>query len=261
MLKIDESLLQKFQNDGFLLFKGLIPKSITNPILDVAKVHLKYKVPPIETEYEYIKEDKKEYKESIRRLRQVYDRDILFKSWMESGIFCEYFKEILNDNPTLITAHHNSIMTKMPKTSTQTRWHQDIRYWSYESSNLVSVWLALGEESSQNGVLEFIAGSHKMEFSKEQFDEKLYFREDLEQNQELISNKVSFNLEAGDVILFHSLLLHRANKNITNEPKISFVYTVKGEKNRAIPNTRSSKFKEIELFDELPIDKSRGFWL
>ncbi len=247
MLEIDNKLIQKFQEDGFLLFKKAIPKEITEPILEVAKVHLKYKIPPVETEAEYIKEDKKIYKESIRRLRQVYDRDIVFRRWMESSLFCNYFRAILNDNPILVTAHHNSIMTKLPKTSTQTRWHQDIRYWSYSNSNLFSIWLALGEENSQNGVLEFIPGSHKMSFSKEQFDKKLYFREDLEQNRKLISKKVSFDLEAGDVILFHSLLLHRANKNSTNNPKISFVYTVKGEKTKALSNSRSAKFKEIEL--------------
>jgi len=247
MFKFDRTLLQKFQKDGFLLFRGAVSKEVTNPILDVAKVHLKYKIPPIETEAEYIKEDKDEYKASVRRLRQVYDRDIVFRRWMESSLLCNYFRAILDDKPILVTAHHNSIMTKLPKTSTQTKWHQDIRYWSYNNSNLFSIWLALGEENSQNGVLEFIPGSHKMSFSKEQFDDRLYFREDLEQNRKLISKKVSFNLEAGDVILFHSLLLHRANKNSTNSPKISFVYTVKGEKTKALPNSRSAKFKEIKL--------------
>ncbi len=88
----------------------------------------------------------------------------------------------------------------------------------------------MGDENSQNGVLEFIPGSHKMELSLNRFDEKLYFRDDLEINRELISTKVSFDLEAGDIVLFHSSTLHRANKNITNSPKISFVYTVQRQK-------------------------------
>jgi phytanoyl-CoA hydroxylase len=247
MLKIDTKMVEKFQNDGFLLFKDAISEDIYRPILEVAKVHLKYKIPPVESEYEYSQIEKKEYKESIRRLRQVYDRDILFKNWMENRIFCEYFKEILGDEPVVVSAHHNSIMTKMPHTSTQTSWHRDIRYWSYESDNLVSVWLALGDEFSDNGVLEFIPGSHKMDIPKDRFDEKLYFRDDLKSNQELINKKVSFDLKAGDVVLFHASTLHRANKNITNKPKISFVYTVKGSRNRAIKGTRSDKFKEIKV--------------
>jgi len=48
-------------------------------------------------------------------------------------------------------------------------------------------------------------------------------------------------------VLFHSELLHRANENITDEDKISFVYTVKGKSVTALPNSRSSKYKEISL--------------
>jgi phytanoyl-CoA hydroxylase len=166
---------------------------------------------------------------------------------MENGEIRPILKQILGENPTITIAHHNSIMTKMPDSSTQTMWHQDFRYWHFESDNLVSVWLALDSEDNQNGVLEFIPASHKMKFDISQFDEKEYFKEDIEPNISIIKTKTSHSLKKGDVVLFHCKLLHRANKNITKEPKISFVYTVKGSSNRAIANTRSSEFDEVEL--------------
>jgi len=147
----------------------------------------------------------------------------------------------------ITTAHHNSIMTKMPHLSTATAWHQDRRYWRYSDDNLVSVWLALDSETSNNGVLEFIPGSHKMHFDEKQFDDKEYFSDTYEENKQIIATKVSTDLQKGDVVLFHSLLLHRANKNSTDKPKISFVYTVKGAKTEAIEGTRSSEFPEILL--------------
>jgi len=112
--------------------------------------------------------------ELLRRLRQAYNRDIIFKNWMENREIRPILEQILDDKVVITTAHHNSIMTKMPKESTQTRWHQDIRYWSFSNSNLVSIWLALGEENSQNGALEFIPKSHNMKFNTYQFDEKEY---------------------------------------------------------------------------------------
>jgi len=63
----------------------------------------------------------------------------------------------------------------------------------------------------------------------------------------LIETKTSTTLKRGDVMIFHSLLLHRANKNTTDEPKISFVYTVKGARTKVIEGTRSSEFPEIPL--------------
>ena len=107
--------------------------------------------------------------------------------------------------------------------------------------------MALDEETEQNGVLEFIPGSHKMHFKAEQFDEKEYFSETYTPNQKIIATKVSTDLEKGDVVIFHSLLLHRANKNSTDKAKISFVYTVKGEKTKANKGSRSSEFPEIIL--------------
>jgi len=246
-MKLSKEQLDFFNENGYLLIKGFFPKKECDIIRDLAKVHLKYKIEPIETEYEYIGIDRDEYKESVRRLRQVYDRDIVFKNWMEYPKIYPILEQVLNEEPILVTAHHNSIMTKRAYTSTATEWHQDKRYWSYDSDNLVSIWLALQNENSQNGVLEFIPKSHKMEFNSNQFDDKLFFRDDLKENKDLIKTKVSFELEAGDVVLFHCKLLHRANANRTNKDKISFVYTVKGKSVNALPNTRSAKFKEIPL--------------
>ena len=221
-------------------------------------MHLKHKIEPIETEVGY-GEKSKEYRTdvvdysseeadiTVRRLRQVYGRDILFKEWMEDEKIRPVLQQILNDQVVITTAHHNSIMTKMPHQSTETRWHQDRRYWRYSDNNLVSIWLALDDEYSENGVLEFIPGSHCMKFEADQFDEKEYFREDCDKNIPLIEKKVSTTLEKGDVVLFHSLLLHRANKNKTDKPKISFVYTVKGASTKVIEGTRSAEYPEIPL--------------
>ncbi len=259
MQLISEQLAQ-FHRDGFLVLRDFLDAKSCDNILKIAQAHLDAKIEPIETETGYDSRDKayrttitdytshaKEEQEVVRRLRQVYQRDILFKAWMENEKIRPILQQILDDQVVITTAHHNSIMTKMPFCSTQTRWHQDRRYWRYSDDNLVSVWLALDEEDSTNGVLEFIPGSHKMKFSKDQFDEKEYFLESIEKNKQLIETKVSTNLYKGDVVLFHSLLLHRANKNSTEKPKISFVYTVKGLQTKAEKGSRSSKFPEIVL--------------
>jgi phytanoyl-CoA hydroxylase len=253
-------MLQQFQEDGFIVLRQFADASLCDAILEVAQKHLEEKIEPIETELGYDSRDKayrtsvtdycshaKEPEVTVRRLRQVYTRDPLFKSWMESSKIRPVLQQILEDQVVITTAHHNSIMTKMPYFSTQTRWHQDRRYWRYSDDNLVSVWLALDEEHSDNGVLEFIPGSHKMRFEASQFDEKEYFSETVEQNRALLQEKVSTTLAKGDVVIFHSLLLHRANANTTPKPKISFVYTVKGAKTKALEGSRSSEFPEILL--------------
>jgi phytanoyl-CoA hydroxylase len=234
--------LEQFNKNGFLILPNFAEDFVCDEILKIAKIELEKRDEPIETEGEYnINQNS-----TIRRLRQVYDRNIVFQDWMKNEKIRPILKQVLGEAPVLTLAHHNSIMTKMPNESTESGWHQDRRYWHFENGNLVSVWLALHDETKENGVLEFIPNSHKMKFSKEQFDDKIFFRKDLEENKELIKTKVSFNLKKGDVVLFHAETLHKADKNSTDKPKIAFVYTVRAKSNHPIKDTRSD-FKEIEL--------------
>ena len=243
---LEKSQKYFFENNGVLLLNGPVKANRCGEIRNAALRHLEKRIPPYELEAEYLGK-KREEDPTIRRLRQVYNREEVFRLWMRGPLLREALKELLGDDPVLILAHHNSIMTKMPERSSETRWHRDLRYWNYSDDRLISVWLALGEETPDNGALEFIPGSHRMDLAPERFDEKLYFREDLEENRKLIDRKISFRLQAGDVVLFHAKTLHRANPNHSEEPKISFVYTVRAQGNLPIPGTPSAEFPEIVL--------------
>ena len=259
-MRLTPEQLETFETKGYLLLRKFADAELCDTIRDIAIAHLKHRVPPIETESEYVGKSKEERENisdggaekleeqiTVRRLRQVYHRDIVFRRWMESEKIRPILRQVLGEDPVITIAHHNSIMTKMPYVSTETSWHQDIRYWRFENDSLVSVWLALDEENDENGVLEFIPGSHRMSLMPDQFDEKEYFLEDAAGSRPLVKTKEQSILQKGDVVLFHSRLLHRANQNRTSSPKISFVYTVHGKSNHPIRGTRSDSYPEIAL--------------
>ena len=243
-MKLSQEQLESFNQDGFILLKSFASNQICDAIRMKAIEHLDKGIEPIESEAEYQQTDNSH--SVIRRLRQVYDREEIFAQWMTNKEIRPILEQLLGEEPRLLLAHHNSIMTKLPQKSSITSWHQDIRYWHYQNDNLISVWLSLGNESLDNGLLEFIPGSHKMNFVSEQFDERSSFRDDLVLNQEIISKRVHHNLNKGDVVIFHSKTLHHAHQNKTDETKISFVYSLRGISNTPIAGTRSD-FKEISL--------------
>lgn len=246
-MELTQEQIDEFNENGFLVLKNFADTELCDEIYNTTQKHMDEMIAPYESEEEYLGE-KKEGRETLRRLRQVYQREDIYKDWMTNKEIRPILKQLLNDRPVITLAHHNSIMTKMPHESSKTTWHQDRRYWNYENDNLISIWLSLGDEFLDNGLLEFIPKSHKMNFSKEQFDEKISFREDLEENKELIKTKVHTLLQKGDVVLFHCKTLHYASKNYTDKAKISFVYTVKAESTKAIKGTRSD-FDEVVLED------------
>jgi phytanoyl-CoA hydroxylase len=243
-MRLTPDQIEAFKTNGFLLIRNFAEPGLCDQIKAKAMAHLAQKIEPIESEEEYLQ--KESSNTTVRRLRQVYDRDPLFAAWMTNPDIRPVLEQLLGEEPRLLLAHHNSIMTKLPQKSSVTSWHQDIRYWHYENDNLISVWLSLGDEYLENGLLEFIPGSHKMHFTADQFDEQLSFRSDLEQNREIISKLVHYELHKGDIVLFHAKTLHYANENSESTPKISFVYSVRGLSNKPIAGSNSD-FKEVVL--------------
>ena len=149
--------------------------------------------------------------------------------------------------PELSQCHHNCVMTKYPGYSSATLWHQDVRYWSFDQPELISMWLALGDEHEKNGALRVIPGSHRMALDRGRLDAELFLRPELEENKALIRQAVPVELKAGDVLFFHSRLFHAAGKNLSEEVKLSAVFTYHSRSNRPIPETRSAQYPSIAL--------------
>jgi len=138
-------------------------------------------------------------------------------------------------------------MTKNPAFSSATSWHQDIRYWSFQKPELISTWLALGQEHEENGCLLLVPGSHRIDFRREQFDDALFFREDLAENRDILKGRVAAELDEGDMLFFHCRLLHSAGRNRTGLIKFAAVFTYHSTGNRPLPGTRSASLPEILL--------------
>ena len=138
-------------------------------------------------------------------------------------------------------------MTKNPAFSSATGWHQDIRYWSFQKPELVSVWLALGPEHEKNGCLWLVPGSHRMEFRREQYDDERFFRADIDENRNILQARIAAELDEGDALFFHCRLLHAAGANRTGLTKFAAVFTYHSAGNRPLPGTRSASSPEIAL--------------
>ena len=138
-------------------------------------------------------------------------------------------------------------MTKQPCFSSDTGWHQDVRYWSFTKPELVSAWLALGEETSENGCLRLIPGTHREHFTHNRLDKALFLRDDIPENLPLIGKQIEARLQPGDVLFFHSRTFHSATRNRTDQPKFSAVFTFRPADNPPIPGTRSASMPELHL--------------
>jgi phytanoyl-CoA hydroxylase len=185
--------------------------------------------------------------ETVRRLLDAYGRSPLFAGWGTSPAMRAWMEDYFGERVRMSRVHHNCVMTKHPRYGSLTNWHRDIRYWSFEREDLVSVWLALGAETIDNGALWFVPGSHRMQFGAERFDEAKFFRADRADNVELLRAAESPPLAAGDAVFFHCNILHSAGRNSSAAVKFSLVYTYHGCSNAPKPGTRSASKSEVDL--------------
>jgi phytanoyl-CoA hydroxylase len=242
----------QFERDGYFIARCLAPPALCARMLEVTRDGLSREVPPVEYEADLHYPGAPPSLDSagghtIRRLKQAFSRDFCFVEWVSSPALCNRLQQLLGPSVVMPLAHHNCIMTKEPKHSSDTGWHQDIRYWAFERPELVSVWLALTSETTKNGCLRLIPGSHRLSLDRGQFDEELFLRPELPENQELIEKAVWAELEPGDVLFFHARTFHAASRNYTELTKFSVVFTFRGADNPARPGSRSASLPELVL--------------
>jgi phytanoyl-CoA hydroxylase len=185
--------------------------------------------------------------ETVRRLLDAYGRDPAFAAFAGAPRIREWMKTYFGEEVLMSRAHHNCVMTKHPRYGSLTGWHRDVRYWSFQQDDLVSVWLALGKEEASNGGLWFVPGSHALVLDAPQFDDAKFFRADHERNAALIKAAVSPVLEPGDAVFFHAKTLHAASKNESTQVKFSLVYTYHARSNAPIAGSRSASKGEVKL--------------
>ncbi|WP_034295994.1 phytanoyl-CoA dioxygenase family protein [Herbaspirillum sp. RV1423] len=250
--QLSSAQIAAFRHDGYLLLKGFVPAAACDDMLAVAREHVQQAVAPLEYEAEVGYEGAPASLDApggrtARRLRAAWQRDAHFRAWASDPRLVAALHQLFAEPVCVTLAHHNCVMTKHPTFGTATGWHRDIRYWSFPRNELISVWLALGPEHVDNGGLQFIPGSQRLQLQPEQMDELDFLRPEMPANQALFAQGISLPLDKGDVVLFHSGLFHAAGRNNSDQVKASVVFAYHGQSNPPTPGTRSAASDDILL--------------
>ncbi|HVL76605.1 MAG TPA: phytanoyl-CoA dioxygenase family protein [Noviherbaspirillum sp.] len=237
--------IEQFNRDGYLICRGLASQADCAAMLAVTRVHLEAAIEPLEYEADLGYPGAPGSRDAaggstIRRLRGAWQRDPVFRAWASDPRIVNWLERRFGEPVCVTLAHHNCVMTKHPAYGTATGWHRDIRYWAFARPDLVAVWLALGPEGPSNGGLSVIPGSHRMDIRREQLDALDFLRPDVAENRALMKHGVALELEAGDVVFFHSGLFHAAGRNASDQVKCSVVFAYRAASNPPVTGSRSA---------------------
>lgn len=104
-------------------------------------------------------------------------------------------------------------------------WHQDSLYYAFDRMPQVGVWLATSRATVENGCLFVAPGSHKEPIHPVVPDARpgsnYGYLEIVDYD---FTGAEPVLMEAGDVLIFHSFLMHMSNDNQSSERRSALVY-------------------------------------
>ncbi len=104
------------------------------------------------------------FQEASRRLRgkETYLKPHLVSAWLDGVVrhpeILERVEQLLGPNIILWVSDWS---VKRAGTGDYVPWHQDAPYWNLSTDEVVSVWLAIGDATEENGAMQVVLGSHK----------------------------------------------------------------------------------------------------
>jgi ectoine hydroxylase-related dioxygenase (phytanoyl-CoA dioxygenase family) len=209
-----------FLEQGYVIIRHLLSPDELQAIRDETGKAIKNKVPPISFDQESpetVAAVSELYKDEegrvFRRLERVIDRGGIFEEIVE-GPLARAIKTILPEPVFVCLNRHNMLMLKAPHNPAPIRWHQDSTIWNEGTFDHVSAIVAIDDFLPDNGCLEAVPGSHhwgpigEAQGHMDVVQEK--YGTDIERKA------VKVDLQAGDAVLFHGLLLHGSPGNTSS---------------------------------------------
>ena len=213
--RIIETQIAELHERGYVVVPRFVPDRELAELNAAARSQLAARAQPLELEADLHYPGAPPSRDAaggatVRRLLDAYARGPAFSACAAAATLRRWMEAYFGERALMSRAHHNCLMTKHPRYGSMTGWHRDIRYWSFAQENLVSVWMALGAESVENGgLLAAVPGSHRMAFPTDRFDEARFFRADRADNpRDHPRAAVRRRLAPGDALFFHCNTLH-----------------------------------------------------
>ena len=148
-------------------------------------------------------------------------RDTVFKTFVESPPILNIGRNLLGQQ---IDCFLSQFIFKNPGAWGQP-WHQDSFYFPFDRAPQVGLWLAVTEATLTNGCLWVLPGSHREPVHKHLPDRRpnanFGYVEILDCD---FSDAQPVTMAPGDLLVFHSHLMHRSKDNESDGVRAAMVY-------------------------------------
>jgi ectoine hydroxylase-related dioxygenase (phytanoyl-CoA dioxygenase family) len=132
-------------------------------------------------------------------------------------------------------------------------WHQDSYYFPFDRTPQVGLWLAISEATLENGCLHVVPGSHTQPVHDHVDDRRpnanIGYVEIIDHD---MSESISVTMEPGDLLVFHSHLMHCSTDNESDDVREAMVF------HAAARGTTDSSGQPTLVNDWMPLEAESG---
>jgi len=150
--------------------------------------------------------------------------------------------------------YHHKLILKEPRLGGAWEWHQDYGYW-YETGclfpDLASCMIAVDRATQANGCLQVLRGSHRMgRLDHGPVGDQTGANPERVEAALTKLERVSCELEPGDAVFFHCNLLHRSDRNDSDQPRWALICCYNAARNDAYKDSRHPRYTFLEKWPD-----------
>lgn len=221
---IDCNDVSQFDSDGFVIVEELFSEEEVGLLLQIARA---------DKQISENASDRLDADGATTRLslRNVLGEDI-YSAIVRSPRVVKAMEQLLRDE---VYHYHHKVMLKEPRVGGAWEWHQDYGYWYNNGClypTMASCYIAIDQATKENGCLQVIRGSHQIGRVDHLRTDGGQTGADMDRVNAALERMEHLHVEMspGSALFFHGNLLHRSDRNSSENPRWSLIccYNTRG---------------------------------
>ena len=230
---LSEEQQNSWNNNGFILLKNFYPEDSCSEMNTAIKDIIDGMVSPGDPfSHAYEKDgyigiremkpnpEAKTIHDEMSKIFRLHGKGV-FNDFIKNKRLLDLLEDILGKN---IDCFLSQYIFKNPGAWGQP-WHQDSSYFPFDRYPQVGAWIATSPATIKNGCLVILPGSHKEHLHEHVPDDRegsnYGYTEIKDQD---FTNETPVTLETGDLLLFHSFLMHKSYDNESKSKRTAVVF-------------------------------------
>ncbi|HRN57957.1 MAG TPA: phytanoyl-CoA dioxygenase family protein [Agriterribacter sp.] len=207
-----QSLKSSFDKDGYVYIPGFLSPEEVKSLNAHLHRFIMESISSMSAGH-YFYEDKSDIT-TLKQMQDLEKYDPYFKALAVNNKFEVIARALLDEDVVCKTVEY---FNKPPKIGKATPPHQDGYYFMLDPQQAVTMWLALENVVEETGCVKYVKGSHLKGMRTHGRTATLGFSQGIIDfgTEEDVENEIAFPVQPGDLLVHHSLTIHRAGANTT----------------------------------------------